>query len=254
MGKMLERKCRYCGNVYKYEGAVNFIAFCPYCKRYDFSEPKNGCGSNTPCRIYIGDKTIGEVKGDGKSGYDLLVPEFAIYEKLNKKVSPMTLAINIVNNKLNRECGYMDFLNGELLLLGERFRKGYTFKQFKNSPLYCGQNGERHITLQVPYFINNKSFNVSLLFRQGFLNLISLCCNMPNICFENESNRKELHDNILSEYGISDNEQFLWGSIFSVYDAKSNVSSINIEFYYDEDELPMFYNSDISFDKTRNGV
>ncbi len=61
MGKMLERKCRYCGNVYKYEGAVNFIAFCPYCKRYDFSEPENGCGSNTPCRIYIGDKTMVDI-------------------------------------------------------------------------------------------------------------------------------------------------------------------------------------------------
>ncbi|WP_297957944.1 hypothetical protein [uncultured Ruminococcus sp.] len=151
MGKMLERKCRYCGKEYKYEGVANFIAFCPHCKRYDFSESEYGYGSITPCRIIIGEKTIGEVKGDSKSGYELLVPELEIYEKLNESIFPLTQAADIVDYKMNQEMGYMDFHSGELILLGERLCRGYTFRQFKKSPMYCGQNGERYITLNSLY-------------------------------------------------------------------------------------------------------
>ena len=249
MGKMLERKCRYCGKEYKYEGVANFIAFCPHCKRYDFSESEYGYGSITPCRIIIGEKTIGEVKGDSKSGYELLVPELEIYEKLNESIFPLTQAADIVDYKMNHELGYMDFRSGEFILLGERLCRGYTFRQFKKSSMYCGQSAERYITLNKAYRINDKGFYVSLLFKHGLLYLISLVCNDISLSPDEEPRRKELHDKLLSEYGLSD-EQFMWGSVRSIYDANSNVSSINIEYDYDEDEVPLFYNSDASFSKT----
>lgn len=83
---------------------------------------------------------------------------------------------------------------------------------------------------------------MTLMFRSGYLYLISLCCVDSSIIFGEEQKRKELHDNILSEYGLSDDEEFIWGSINSVYNPKSNISSINVFFYYDEEELNIFYN------------
>lgn len=45
---------------------------------------------------------------------------------------------------------------------------------------------------------------------------------------------------------MSDDEEFIWGCVRSVYDQKSNISSINIIYNYDENDIPMFYNSELS--------
>lgn len=38
MEKMIERTCRNCGNIYKFKRSASFIAFCPHCRRFDYSE------------------------------------------------------------------------------------------------------------------------------------------------------------------------------------------------------------------------
>ena len=45
-----------------------------------------------------------------------------------------------------------------------------------------------------------------------------------------EKNRKGIHDSILQENGIEDGKENKWGKVVSEYDARSNISSINI--YY----------------------
>ncbi len=43
--------------------------------------------------------------------------------------------------------------------------------------------------------------------------------------------RKILHDDILNELGIRPQEKYSWGKISSDYDAKSNLSNINIVYF-----------------------
>ena len=45
---------------------------------------------------------------------------------------------------------------------------------------------------------------------------------------KNEKERKLLHDEILHKLGIDSNSRYVWGKILSEYDARSNLSSINI--------------------------
>lgn len=52
MGKMLERKCRNCGNVYKFESSASFIVFCPYCMRFDYFESEY-ISPVTECTVFI---------------------------------------------------------------------------------------------------------------------------------------------------------------------------------------------------------
>lgn len=46
-----------------------------------------------------------------------------------------------------------------------------------------------------------------------------------------ESKRKVLHDNILKELGIIEHNKYDWGAISSDYDARSNISSINVTYF-----------------------
>lgn len=46
--------------------------------------------------------------------------------------------------------------------------------------------------------------------------------------FEDEPKRKKLHDRILKEYGVRENDSFNWGKSEFSYDRRGNVSSINI--------------------------
>ena len=48
---------------------------------------------------------------------------------------------------------------------------------------------------------------------------------------KNEDKRKLLHDNILKELGINQQMEYSWGKISSDYDARGNVSSIDIEYF-----------------------
>lgn len=228
MGNFVERKCAHCGNKYKYEAAANFMAFCPRCKKSDASECEYGYGPITPCKIYLGGETIGEVSGDSKIGYGLSVPMLEICQKLGR--DPLTEAANIVKKALDRLYGSFDLRTGQLSLHNEVFCNGYTFEQFKKSALYSGQAPERAFTLDGSFNIDCREFSVSLFFKEGRLSLISLCCEAPEISSENEPHRKLLHDAILAEYGISGSAELEWGRISSDYDRKGNVSSILIAY------------------------
>ncbi len=81
------------------------------------------------------------------------------------------------------------------------------------------------IILQI---IDGNIFIVSLFFRNNFLYMISLVCIDKEISFNEEPERKKLHDEILEKYGLKFPAVFDWGSVESDYDPKGNVSSINI--------------------------
>ena len=48
---------------------------------------------------------------------------------------------------------------------------------------------------------------------------------------QDEKKRKELHDTILSELGLNSHMKYNWGEISSDFDARSNISSINIIYF-----------------------
>ena len=81
-------------------------------------------------------------------------------------------------------------------------KPNFTFEQFKETKYYTNQDGIRIIYLDGPQFIINR-----------------------------KSKRKDLHDVILKELGVLENSNFEWGEIKSIYDARSNISSINIIYY-----------------------
>lgn len=237
MEDIVERRCCRCGNKYKYEKVTSYILFCPRCKRFDYYEPNYTDNGIIPCRIYLGDEIIGEMTSESDNKYNVVCKEYGVNECIYGSTNPYLDASDILKQIIGNIYGSMDYRTGELTLHNEMFHKGYTFKQFKKSALYSRQKVERVFTLEEKYKIDNWEFLVSLFFRQGILNMISLCCNSHEISFDDEQKRKELHDSILAEYGLSDDEEFVWGSVHSVYDRKSNVSSINIIYDYDEDEL-----------------
>ena len=76
------------------------IAFCPHCKKHDITECEYGYGAVTPCRIYLGEKTIGEVKGDSKSGFEVLMPEYDVFVKSDSGDDLLMQAANIVSLRI----------------------------------------------------------------------------------------------------------------------------------------------------------
>ena len=70
---------------------------------------------------------------------------------------------------------------------------------------------------------------VGLFFRSGVIYMLSLLCCDMEFGMEEEKKRKELHDEILQSWGIVLLEHE-WGYIKSVYDARSNISSIDLVF------------------------
>lgn len=98
MGKMLERKCRNCGNVYKFESSASFIVFCPYCKRFDYLESEY-ISPVTECTVFMDDEIIGAVKAysDDNCEYD----DDVAYDK---EIYPQTV-----------ECSDLNILTGQLM-------------------------------------------------------------------------------------------------------------------------------------------
>ena len=96
---------------------------------------------------------------------------------------------------------------------------GYTFDQFRATRYYKGQKPERVFWLDEKFMFQGHSFMVSLFFRSGVIYMLSLLCCDLEFGMEEEKKRKELHDEILQSWGID---------VESVYDARSNISSINI--------------------------
>jgi hypothetical protein len=106
---------------------------------------------------------------------------------------------------------------------------GYTFEQFRNTRYYKGQNPERVFWLDEKFTFQGHSFMVGLFFRSGVIYMLSLLCCDMEFGMEEEKKRKELHDEILQSWGIVQPEHE-WGYIKSVYDARSNISSIDLVF------------------------
>ena len=110
---------------------------------------------------------------------------------------------------------------------------GYTFDQFRATRYYKGQKPERVFWLDEKFMFQGHSFMVSLFFRSGVIYMLSLLCCDLEFAMEEEKKRKEFHDEILQSWGIERSDQE-WGYVESVYDARSNISSINIGFQESE--------------------
>lgn len=106
----------------------------------------------------------------------------------------------------------------------------YTFEDFKKTSYYKGQDGIRVITLDDRYNIEGNIFLVSLVFVDGRLDNVSLVCTDEEFSWDTEPKRKIFHDRILNAWGLSEENLFEWGSICSIFDAKSCVSSIVIRY------------------------
>jgi len=116
-------------------------------------------------------------------------------------------------------------INKELII-----KPNYTFDEFKRTKYYTNQDGIRIINLEGPQCINNRNYIVSIFFRDGIIYMLSLIGCDEEYKAEDEPKRKEYHDRILEELGVHNNEEYTWGSIKSIYDARSNLSSINITY------------------------
>ena len=106
---------------------------------------------------------------------------------------------------------------------------GYTFDQFRATRYYKGQKPERVFWLDEKFMFQGHSFMVSLFFRSGVIYMLSLLCCDLEFAMEEEKKRKEFHDEILQSWGIERSDQE-WGYVESVYDARSNISSIDLVF------------------------
>ena len=108
---------------------------------------------------------------------------------------------------------------------------GFSFEQFKNTRFYKNQDGLRIFYLDEQQIIDNRKYIVSLFFRNGKIYMVSLICCDKEFSEKDEHKRKILHDNILNELGINQQMEYSWGKISSDYDARSNVSSIDIMYF-----------------------
>ena len=108
---------------------------------------------------------------------------------------------------------------------------GFSFKQFKHTKFYNKQDGVKIIYLNEQQTIDNRKYIVSLFFREGKIYILSLICCDKEFSEEDENKRKTLHDDILNELGIKEQMEYSWGKISSDYDARSNLSSINIMYF-----------------------
>ena len=108
---------------------------------------------------------------------------------------------------------------------------GFSIEQLKNTRFYKNQDGLRIFYLDEQQIIDNRKYIVSLFFRNGKIYMMSLICCDKEFSEKDEDKRKILHDDILNELGINKQMEYSWGKISSDYDARSNVSSIDIMYF-----------------------
>lgn len=113
----------------------------------------------------------------------------------------------------------------------------YTFEQFRKTVYYNGQDGIRIIHLKGNFMIGGREFKVGFFFRNGMIYMLSLICCDIKISFQEEEQRKAVHDEILANYGIDQKKVYEWGYVSSDYDSRSNISSINIVYENKGQEL-----------------
>ena len=107
---------------------------------------------------------------------------------------------------------------------------GYSFNDFKKTSFYNGQAGIRIIKIEGLIYIDNHKYLVDLFFLKGIIYRVSFVCCDREFTMECEEQRRELHNEILQQYGLNRENEYAWGKIISNYDAKGNISSIS--FYY----------------------
>ncbi len=107
----------------------------------------------------------------------------------------------------------------------------FTFEQFKHTRFYKNQDGIKMIFLDGQQIIEDRKFIVGLIFRDGKIYMVSLICCDKEFSEKDEKKRKGFHDGILNKLGIRPQERYSWGTISSDYDARSNLSSINIVYF-----------------------
>lgn len=108
---------------------------------------------------------------------------------------------------------------------------GFSFEQFKHTKFYNNQDELRIIYLDAQQIIDNRKYIVSLFFRNGKIYMVSLICCDKEFSEKEEKKRKILHDEILNKLGINQQIEYSWGKISSTYDARSNISSIDIMYF-----------------------
>ncbi len=125
----------------------------------------------------------------------------------------------------------IDIKNG-VIKINDQLEIGpkYTFDQFKQTKFYKGQDGIRMIYLDESQCIMGNKYIVSLFFRDTVIYMVSLIGCDKEVSELDEPQRKRFHDEILKHKGINIGKQYNWGKITSEYDARSNISSINICF------------------------
>ena len=202
--EIMERRCRHCKIIYKPEKFSSYILFCSRCKREVFFN--SNFDGETPCIIYLGEEAIGEIRHISDDNYKISSDRFGIDEVINNSKRPFIEIENYLNQAIGFLHGSMDVHEGVLLLHNEKLQKFYSFKEFKNTDMFLGQNGEMPFTLKDIHNIDNHNYYVSLLFKQGFLYEISLVCNDIEKDSYSMEKEKALHDSILKEYGLRNDE------------------------------------------------
>lgn len=126
----------------------------------------------------------------------------------------------------------IDLANGIVRVAKElNIHPNYTFEDFKKTSFYKKQDSSRVVYLDGQQVIDEKKYIVSIFFRNGKIYMLSLiCCNIEYSEMD-EKKRKDLHDEILKQYGVMGEKEFVWGRVISDYDARGNCSSINFLYF-----------------------
>lgn len=125
-----------------------------------------------------------------------------------------------------------DIRNGSISISDQlTIYPGFSFEQFKRTKFYNGQDGIKTICLDGPQMIHGRKYMVNLFFRNGTIYMVSLICCEQEFSEQDEEKRKRFHDDILNASGLRPRERFHWGKISSDYDGRSNLSSINVEYF-----------------------
>lgn len=111
------------------------------------------------------------------------------------------------------------------------FYPGFRFEDFKETKYYNGQDGARVIYLGEKQIIDGKRYKINFFFKNNRIYVVSLINCDEDISESDEPKRKIVHDEILKQNKIESGYQYPWGKVLSEFDARSNLSSINI--YYD---------------------
>ena len=120
--------------------------------------------------------------------------------------------------------------NGSIQLSDGTILDGsFSFGNFQTTKYYDNQDETRVITLSPTQKIGEEEFVITIRFKNGRLNYISLISTTLDFSEKDEPLRKEHHDKILQNWHV-DCGEYNWGRLESEYDKRGNISSINI--YY----------------------